>query len=151
MGRAAAFAVAFATVLAFSGTAFAHVQTDQPDYAPGSVVTISGDDSDGAQYLAGETVHVDVTGPNDYASSCDGTADDTGAWSCQVTLVDGIDAIGEYTYTATGQSSGQTESGTFQDSMCPSPGNLGNYVASNSLSASFSVSIGTATYSFSAP
>ena len=41
LGRAAAFAVAFATVLAFSGTAFAHVQTDQPDYAPGSVVTIS--------------------------------------------------------------------------------------------------------------
>ncbi len=70
LGRAAAFAVAFATVLAFSGTAFAHVQTDQPDYAPGSVVTISGDNSDGAQYLAGETVHVDVAGPNDSRTAC---------------------------------------------------------------------------------
>src|SRR3970282_337561 len=43
---------------------------DKPDYAPGSVVTISGDNSDGAGYLPGETVHVDVSGPNGYTASC---------------------------------------------------------------------------------
>jgi len=46
--------------------ALAAVWTDLPDYAPGSVVTISGDNSDGAGYLAGETVYVDVNGPNGY-------------------------------------------------------------------------------------
>ena len=52
------------------------VWTDQADYAPGSVVTISGDNSDGAGYLAGETVDVVVSGPNGYAASCTATADE---------------------------------------------------------------------------
>ncbi len=63
--------------------ALAATSTNQPDYVPGSVVTISGDNSDGVGYLAGETVHVDVTGPNSYTAACDATADDNGAWSCQ--------------------------------------------------------------------
>ncbi|MDQ3004666.1 MAG: hypothetical protein M3R47_04695 [Chloroflexota bacterium] len=55
-----------------------------PDYPPGSVVTINGDNSDGAGFAPAETVHVDVSGPNGSALSCDATADDNGAWSCQV-------------------------------------------------------------------
>ena len=104
--------------LAVGPTASATVSTDQPDYSPGSTVTISGDNSNGAGYLAGETVHVDVSGPNGYTSSCEATvADDgQGSWSCQVTLVDGPEAIGQYQYTATGLSSGTSESGTFTDS-----------------------------------
>jgi uncharacterized repeat protein (TIGR01451 family) len=89
--------------------------TDQADYTPGSVVTISGDNSDDAGYLPGETVHVDVSGPNGWAATCDGTADDAGAWSCQVTLSDGPEAVGAYEYTATGLESGTTENGSFTD------------------------------------
>jgi len=95
--------------------ALAAVWTDLPDYAPGSVVTISGDNSDGAGYLAGETVYVDVNGPNGYTATCEAVADDNGAWSCQVTLWDSELAVGEYTYTATGLSSGVSQSGTFTD------------------------------------
>src|SRR5258706_10652282 len=92
--------------------ALAATNTNQPDYAPGSVVTISGDNSDGAGYLAGEPVHVDVTGPNSYAAACDATADDNGAWSCPVTL-DADVADGSYSYTATGQTSTVSQSGGF--------------------------------------
>ena len=108
-------------ILAGIGTALAAVQTDLPDYSPGSVVTVSGDNSDGAGYLAGETVHVDVSGPNGYAASCDATADDAGAWSCQVTLAGDDSAVGDYSYTATGQSSGVSQSGTFADAKPPTP------------------------------
>ena len=93
----------------------AWVGTDQPDYAPGSTVTISGDNRDGAGYLPGEAVHVTVSGPNGYAASCDATADATGAWSCQVTLPSGSDGIGDYSYTATGSTSGVSQTGTFTD------------------------------------
>jgi len=105
---------AFALVIG-SGAALGAVSTDQQDYAPGSVVTISGDNSNGAGYLAGETVAVDVTGPNGYTAYCEGTADENGSWSCQVTLWDSLDAVGDYAYTATGQTSGAVESGAFSD------------------------------------
>ena len=95
--------------------ALAYVETDKAEYAPGSVVTISGDNSDYVGYVAGETVDVTVSGPNGYASECSGVADVNGSWSCQVTLWGTDAAIGMYTYTATGQSSGITESGTFLD------------------------------------
>ena len=97
------------------GTAGAATWTDREDYEPGSTVTISGDNSNGAGYLAGDPVHVDVTGPNGWAAACDAIADDAGAWSCQVTLADGPEAVGEYEYTATALLSGVTESGTFRD------------------------------------
>jgi len=58
---------------------------------------------------------VDVSGPNGWTATCDAVADATGAWSCQVTLSDGEDAAGVYTYTATGLVSGVNESGTFTD------------------------------------
>src|SRR4051812_37181919 len=99
--------------------ASAYVWTDQADYHPGSVVTIHGDNSNGAGYAAGETVHVDVSGPNDYTASCDATADESGTWSCQVTLASDDSALGAYAYTATGQSSGAAESGTFTDANAP--------------------------------
>ena len=94
----------------------AAVWTDQADYSPGSVVTISGDNSDGAGYIGNETVHVDVLGPNGYVSSFDSTADSNGAWSGQVTLPADESAVGNYSYTATGLTSGVTQSGTFTDS-----------------------------------
>ena len=93
----------------------AAVWTDQADYSPGSTVTISGDNGNGAGYLAGETVHVEASGPNSWTDQCDATADDSGAWSCQVLLWDNDLAIGAYSYTATGQTSGVTETGTFTD------------------------------------
>src|SRR6185503_12461572 len=81
--------------------AMAMATIDQPDYAPGSVVTISGDNSDGIGYLPAETVHVDVTGPDSFTAACDAVADDSGAWSCQVTLPS--DATeGNYDYIAAG-------------------------------------------------
>jgi hypothetical protein len=106
-----------ATMLVFAGSsvALAAVSTDKADYAPGSVVTISGDNSNGAGYLAGETVDVSVSGPNGYSAACWAVADDTGAWSCQVTLWNNANAIGDYSYTATGRSSGVSEVGFFSD------------------------------------
>src|SRR3990172_12446358 len=117
--------------------ALAAVWTDLPDYAPGSVVTISGDNSDGAGYLAGETVYVDVNGPNGYTATCEAVADDNGAWSCQVTLWDSELAVGEYTYTATGQTSGVSQSGTFTDAI-----NINSF-ASDCSTASESFASGT--------
>ena len=110
------FVVLLALLLSGPMTAVqAYVATDQSDYSPGSVVTIYGDNRDGAGYLPGETVHVDVVGPNGYTAACDGEADEIGAWSCQVTLWDSPLAVGDYSYTATGLLSGFTEGGTFTD------------------------------------
>jgi hypothetical protein len=109
-------ALTTALLLALTSIAMAAVWTDQADYVPGSVVTISGDNSDGAGYLPGETVHVDVVGPNGYTAACDAVANGEGAWSCQVMLNGDESAVGEYSYTATGQDSGVSQSGTFTDS-----------------------------------
>jgi hypothetical protein len=97
------------------GIAGAATWTDQEDYTPGSTVTISGDNSDGAGYAAGETVRVDVSGPNSWTASCEATTDDNGAWSCQVTIAEGLEAVGLYEYTATGEVSGVSEMGAFTD------------------------------------
>ena len=103
-----------AMVIAFASTVSAYVTTDQFDYPPGSTVTFSGDNSDEAGYLAGETVIVDVSGPNGYVSSCVAVTNFDGAWSCQVTLPT-QDAVGTYLYTATGENSGVSQSGVFTD------------------------------------
>jgi hypothetical protein len=115
IGRFSAVFMTAALLFSSVATVSAAVWTDQADYSPGSVVTISGDNSNGAGYLPGETVRVDVGGPNGYASSCDAVADENGAWSCQVTLWNSDLAVGEYSYTATGLTSGVSESGTFTD------------------------------------
>jgi hypothetical protein len=92
--------------------ALAYTGTDQNDYQPGSVVYISGDNSDGAGFAAGEDVHVELTGPNAFAASCDATANNNAAWVCQLTLsADAAD--GSYAYVATGQTSGVSQTGGF--------------------------------------
>ncbi|MEX0865532.1 MAG: hypothetical protein WD269_11790 [Acidimicrobiia bacterium] len=107
--------LALAVVMVISSVAMGAVSTDKDDYAPGSVVTISGDNSNDAGYLADEIVSVEVSGPNGYEASCEAVADESGAWTCQVTLWDDDRALGAYTYAATGQTSGVTESGAFTD------------------------------------
>jgi len=109
-------ALTLVLMLALPWAAMAAVWTDEQDYTPGSVVAIYGDNSDGAGYLAGETINVSVVGPNGYSASCDVIADENGAWSCQVTLPLDESAVGLYTYTAVGQTSGVSQSGTFTDS-----------------------------------
>jgi hypothetical protein len=104
-----------ALLLALSSIAMAAVWTDQSDYSPGSVVTISGDNRDGAGYLAGETVKVVVAGPNGYEATCEGVAGGEGAWNCTVTLWNSDLAVGDYIYTAVGQTSKVNQSGTFTD------------------------------------
>ena len=76
-------------------------------------------------YLPGETVDVVVDGPSGYAASCSATADDQGAWSCQVTLWDTAQAGGNYSYTSTGEQSGVSETGTFTDAVNFDIANLG--------------------------
>jgi hypothetical protein len=134
-----------------STAAQAAVWTDQGDYPPGSVVTIHGDNSDGAGYQANEAIHVDVNGPGSIGPSCDATADDSGAWSCQITLGTGAAAIGGYTYIATGQSSGVSQSGTFTDSGCKDAHAAGTVLPSTDVTASFTTSGSTATYRITTP
>ena len=107
--------------------AYAAVWTDKADYAPGEVVTISGDNSNGAGYQAGETVQVNVLGPNGYAASFQAVVGASGAWSSTVTLPTDQSAVGTYTYVAKGLTSGVTESGTFTDAE--------NYNTSTTLNA----------------
>ncbi len=110
-----------ATNSASTSLPIANIWTDLPDYSPGSVVTISGNDNSlnntNVGFLAGETVHVDVTGPNGYAATCDGIADSFGKWSCQITLWASDLAGGSYTYIAVGLTSGISISGSFDDSV----------------------------------
>ena len=112
--------LALGLVLAGVSASFAAVWTDQPDYAPGSQVTIHGDNSDGAGYLAGEPVFVEVWGPNGFhvpSEPNNPTADANGAWSWQLTLWNSANAVGEYRYTATGRTSSVSQSGMFSDAM----------------------------------
>ena len=92
------------------------VYTDKGDYAPGSFVIFSGDNGDNAGFLAGETVHVDVSGPNGYVAACDNVVSSLGGWSCQVQLWPDDRAVGDYAFTATGLTSGVSFSGVFSDS-----------------------------------
>jgi hypothetical protein len=76
-GRILALVLALSLAI-MAGVAQATVWTDKPDYSPGQVVTIHGDNSDGAGYLEGETVDVAVVGPNSYTASCQGLPTQTG-------------------------------------------------------------------------
>jgi uncharacterized repeat protein (TIGR01451 family) len=124
------------------------VWTDQSDYAPGSIVTIAGDNSDGAGYIAGESVVVNVQGPGNYEASCTAGVGGSGSWSCQVTLASDASAVGSYAYTATGQTSGVSQGGSFTDANgCP---NLASHTNEDpKLAASYTTSGGEATYSIS--
>jgi hypothetical protein len=120
-GRFALITTVLVGALLMTGVALGYVSTDQPDYSPGSVVTITGDNSNGAGYVAGNSVAVDVSGPNGWTGSCSATVGGGGTWSCQVTLSsDASIAVGAYTYTATSNAAdGSTisESGTFTDTL----------------------------------
>jgi hypothetical protein len=120
----------FAMVFGSPMSSLARVWTDPTDYPPGSTVWIQGDNSDGAAYQLGETVHVDVTGPLGedglpYQASCEDVVEEPDPanqpgylyWTCPVTLWDSPYAVGEYLYTATGLSSGVSQSGTFTDAQ----------------------------------
>jgi hypothetical protein len=93
------------------------VFTDAQSYTPGSVVTFSGDNANMAGYIPGETVRVEVSGPNGYFATCEAIVDEYGAWSCQVTLNADESAYGTYTYTATSLTSNVVETGEFTDGL----------------------------------
>jgi hypothetical protein len=116
IGRIAALAVAAVVALAGARLAGATVWTDLPDYSPGSTVWIQGNNANGADYRSGETVDVSVQGPNGYAANCSATVNGAGYWVCSIALWDSYLAVGSYTYTALGRTSGTTESGQFWDS-----------------------------------
>src|SRR5690242_803155 len=102
--------------LAGVGTAFAQIWMDLTPNGLDSMLVISGDNSDNAGYLAGETVHVDVADSNAATYSCEALADSAGAWSCQIPQ--SADNVAEsYSYTATGQTSGVSQSGTLEDPL----------------------------------
>lgn len=89
--------------------------TDFDDYTPGSVVTFSGDNAEGAGYLPGETVVVYATGPNGFTATCEAKAGQYGEWSCSITLWDSKEAVGEYSYSVKGLESGAFFTGFFSD------------------------------------
>ncbi len=111
-------AAALLLLLLAAPAAQATVTTDQADYAPGSVVTILGNNVGLTDpWMPGSTVTVQVVGPYGYQfDSLTTTVDTLGGWSCWFTLSDNpLVAVGEYTYTASAAGSFETQSGTFSD------------------------------------
>lgn len=80
-----------------------------------SIVTFSGNNAQGAGYIPGETVHVDVRGPNAEIFACDTKVDQTGAWSCSVNLWKDNPITGTFFYKATGLKSGVSFTGSFSN------------------------------------
>lgn len=98
----------------------AFTDTDKKDYAPGSVVTVRGDNSNfeaGKGYQPGETVKVTVTQPVlTSALICEAVVNTDGSWSCNLELSsDPALAVGLYEYTTLGLTSGTTETHFFTD------------------------------------
>jgi hypothetical protein len=97
------------------------------DYAPGSVVTIMGDNRDGKNlYYPGMNVLVKVYGPEPtnpekepYYAECSALVDEYSEWFCTVTLSTDIEiAIGEYDYDVYNAATNEyLESGTFYDGL----------------------------------
>lgn len=109
-----------------------NVYTDKDDYAPGSIVTFSGDNGSNAGYIPGEAVHVDVSGPNGYVGACAAVVNGMGAWSCQIILWSDARAKGDYSFTAT-SASGIFYSGKFSDSNSTISGTVRDSVTNNRL------------------
>ncbi len=119
-GRVSLMLGTLVVALMMSAVAFASVSTDQQDYSPGSVVTISGDNGNDAGYVERNTVDVAVSGPNSWTASCSATVEAGGLWSCTVTLLDSLDAVGNYSYTATStdaEGNAINETGAFTDAV----------------------------------
>lgn len=95
-----------------------NVQPQQSNDQPAleSIVTFSGNNAQGAGYIPGETVHVDVRGPNAEIFACDTKVDQTGAWSCSVNLWKDNPITGIFYYKATGLKSGVSFTGSFSNS-----------------------------------
>jgi hypothetical protein len=129
------------------------VYTDADDYTPGSVVTFKGDNANNSGYIPGETVHVEVTGPNGFSASCDAVVDKLGAWTCQITLNMDGSAVGDYSYTTTSSQSNVVDSGNFTDTRQITAVSLNGTVmtGSNSVtvatSSTISIKVTVSTYS----
>ncbi|MDP3450367.1 MAG: hypothetical protein Q8R87_07280, partial [Anaerolineaceae bacterium] len=80
-----------------------------------SIVTFSGNNLQGAGYIPGETVHVDVRGPNAEVYACDARVDQSGSWSCTVNLWKDNPVTGIFYYKATGLKSGVSYTGSFNN------------------------------------
>lgn len=80
---------------------------------PESIVVFSGNNNNNAGYIPGETVHVEVKGPNEETLSCDAIVDAAGFWSCSVNLWETARITGTFYYKARGLQSGVTFTGSF--------------------------------------
>jgi hypothetical protein len=90
-------------------SALADVWTDQADYTPGSTVTIHGNG-----YNALEGINIVVNAPYGTVNGAT-SADLNGAFQWSFALPSDSSAGGNYTYTATGATSGIAQSGSFSD------------------------------------
>ncbi len=102
-------------VMALAGVMFAAVSTDKADYSPGSVVTITGDG-----YKVNEGVYINVVAPYGVVEATT-QSDSTGLFRWSFRLPADSSAIGSYSYTASGLTSGVVQSGTFTDDGADSP------------------------------
>src|SRR5262245_46928381 len=108
-------AAVLAAALIAVPTALADVWTDQADYTPGSPVTIHG-----SGYSAFEGINIEVTAPYGQVSGTT-DADPDGAFQWSFGLPSDDSAVGTYTYTATGVTSGISQSGSFTDAPKADP------------------------------
>jgi hypothetical protein len=92
-----------------------HLQQANDDTNLESIVTFSGNNDLGAGYIPGETVHVDVRGPNAEVYACDAIVEQSGAWSCSVNLWKYSPVTGVFYYKATGLRSGVSYTGSFNN------------------------------------
>jgi uncharacterized membrane protein YgcG len=96
----------------------AAVTTDKDDYSPGETVTISGDG-----YLSGETVYISVTAPYGIEAGF-AVSNIFGEFEWSFDLPNDDSALGNYSYSSQGLTSGVIQSGTFTDGnvkVFPSP------------------------------
>jgi hypothetical protein len=82
---------------------------------PESTVIFSGNNNNNEGYIPGETVHVEVKGPDDKLLTCDAVVDATGAWSCSVNLWQNSRITGTFYYQANGLQSGVSFTGSFSN------------------------------------
>lgn len=72
---------------------------------PESMVMFSGNNDQGAGYIPGETVQVDVRGPDGITNSCKAVVDQAGSWRCTVILWQTTPVIGTFYYRVFGLTS----------------------------------------------
>ncbi len=82
---------------------------------PESMVVFSGNNATNAGYIPGETVVVEVRGPDGNLLICDALVNQSGEWSCSVNLWQVSRLLGTFYYQAKGQQSGVTFTGSFSN------------------------------------